>query len=64
MIEEVNIVVGLVHVQYIHAVELRQKDTSFEHKYSVGSLLASGGFGTVYCGVRKLDGIQVTLCCN
>jgi hypothetical protein len=37
----------------------KSKESSFESDYIVGSLLGSGGFGTVYSGVRRQDGSQV-----
>ncbi|XP_041349787.1 serine/threonine-protein kinase pim-3-like [Gigantopelta aegis] len=40
--------------------QVKEKD-SFEKTYSIGNILGSGGFGTVFSGVRKRDNFPVAI---
>ena len=42
-------------------VEKREKDSMIEKRYTIENVIGNGGFGTVYAGRRKKDGLLVSL---
>ena len=40
----------------------KKRRDSFDKQFAVGSVLGSGGFGTVYSAVRQSDGKLVSSC--
>ena len=55
------IVSGMGHSELKVKHNRQKKQKTFEEAYKVGKVLGKGGFGTVYSGLRVLDGKEVAI---
>ena len=56
-----DIVSGMGHSELRVKHDRQRRQKSFEDAYKVGKVLGKGGFGTVYAGLRVLDGKEVAI---
>jgi serine/threonine protein kinase len=50
--------IGSLFCFFLPTAENKPADM-FERTYSLGAVIGSGGFGTVYAGIRRRDGLPV-----
>ncbi len=49
------------YVHAVAAVPARMAKDTFEQMYVIENVIGNGGFGVVYAGARKIDGLPVSI---